>query len=266
MNTPICLFDSGIGGLTVLKKLVNRFPHENYIYLADLARVPFGDKTSKEIKDIVAELINYLLKFNPKIIIMACNTSSAIVLNEYEEKLGIPIYGMIESCARDLACSNHSHVTIWATKLVVESSAYKKAIQKINPAVEVEEIACPKLVPMIEDLTFTINERNEILLGYLNKTSKKSQVLVLGCTHYPLLIDDIKNLTKLSIYDPTDSLVKDLEKSIMSQKHSLLQNPINASQISLYTTGELEKLQRFAKLYLNSDLKVNLVGLDKLTV
>ena len=105
-KNPICLFDSGIGGLTVLKKLINKFPGENYIYLADLARVPFGDKSKEEIKKIVDEIIEWLIKFEPKIIIMACNTSSALFLEEYKKTLSIPVYGMIESCAKEIAKSN----------------------------------------------------------------------------------------------------------------------------------------------------------------
>ena len=102
---PVCLFDSGIGGLTVLKKLINKFPNENYVYLADLARVPFGDKTKEEIKKIVDEIFEWLVRFEPKAIIMACNTSSALLSSELgarSSKLGLPIYGMIESCAKEI--------------------------------------------------------------------------------------------------------------------------------------------------------------------
>ena len=92
MKPPICLFDSGIGGLTVLKKLINKFPEENYIYLADLARVPFGDKTKEEITTIANEIIEWLSKFNPKVIIMACNTSSAVLCEQgrIQPKAGPP--------------------------------------------------------------------------------------------------------------------------------------------------------------------------------
>lgn len=260
-SKPICLFDSGIGGLTVLKKLLTKFPNEHYIYLADLARVPFGDKTKEEIKTIGGEIIEWLLKFSPKLIIMACNTSSALVLEEHKKSLLVPIYGMIDSCSKETGNKNYSKVTVWATKLVVESNAYKKEIQKINPSLIVEEIACSKLVPMIEDLRLTISERKSILSEYLNMISKDSQALILGCTHYPLLIEDIKNFLSIDIIDPTDSLLKDLEKTFTSSKDLLQQVSIN-----LYATAQAEKLERFAKLYLCGDYKVNLISLTKTTV
>ena len=258
MSQPICLFDSGIGGLTVLKKLIDKFPGENYIYLADLARVPFGDRTKEEIKTIASEIIEWLLKFNPKLIVMACNTSSSVLCEQgrINPPPVVPTYGMIESCVKDLA--TYSKVTIWATKLVIESGAYKNAIHKINPKVKVEEIACPKLVPMIEALNFTISERNKVLLEYLEKTSKDSEALVLACTHYPLIQEDIESLTNIRVIDPTDSLIKNLKAHLTGSSHSF-----SCNQVSLYTTARLEKMQRFSKLYLGGDFNVSLVSLDK---
>lgn len=261
MKGPVCLFDSGLGGLAVLKKLNHAFPHENYIYLADLKRVPFGDKTKEEITQIVEEILEWLVKFNPKLIVMACNTSSAIFsskLRPLASRLNIPVFGMIEGCARKIATSGFSKVTVWATKLVVQNESYKKAIQKINPKIEVEEIACPKLVPMIEDLHFTVSDRNNIISEYLDKTSKDTEALVLGCTHYPLIKEDINNLTKVKIIDPTDALITDLEKYL---------TPSSAeSPISIYTTAQIEKVERFAKLYLNCNHTVKLISLKKVLV
>ena len=275
-NTPICLFDSGIGGLTVVKKLLKRFPNESYIYLADLARVPYGDRTKEEIKSFVNEIIEWLSKFDPKLIIMACNTSSAInnqgetglmasqqqlILNSQFSILNFPIYGMIESCAKEISKSNYKKVSVWATKLVVESNSYKKSIHKYNPNIIVEEIACPKLVPMIEDLSFTISERNKIISEYLNETSKDTEALILGCTHYPLISEDITPLSKLQTIDPTDSLIKELEQKITTSSSSVI-----TPNISLYATAQIEKVKRFSKLYLGNDFETILVELSKASV
>jgi len=267
-NRPVCLFDSGIGGLTVLKKLINKFPNENYIYLADLARVPFGDKTKEEIKSIVDEIIEWLVRFEPKVIVMACNTSSALLGSQFSalsSQLKTPVFGMIESCAKEIAKSKHSKISVWATKLVVESNVYKTIIQKNNPKIKVEEIACQKLVPMIEGLSFTLEERNEIINEYLNQTSKDSNTLILGCTHYPLIIEDLKKLTALEIVDPADALVNDLQKILASSNGSWQVPTANKNQISLYTTAQKEKLERFARLYLNGNVKVHLVTLNKVS-
>ena len=257
-NKPICLFDSGIGGLTVLKKLINKFPNENYIYLADLERVPFGDKTKDEIKKIVNEIIEWLVRFEPKAIIMACNTSSAFLQEQgriYPTST-VPIYGMIESCAREISKSNHKKISVWATKFVVENNAYKKIIEGKNPDLKIEELTCQKLVPMIEGLNFTLTERNQIIQEYLNQTSKDSKALILGCTHYPLISEDLKKLTAMEIIDPADHLINDLEGTLTKNNSS------NKSQISLYTTAQKEKLERFSKLYLQENIKVNSVSLN----
>ena len=261
MSNPICLFDSGIGGLTVLKKLIKNFPDENYIYLADLAKVPFGDKTKEEIKDIANEIIDWLLKFNPKLIIMACNTSSAVLLEKgrINPAPTVPVFGMIESCAKEIGKDSYNHVTVWATKLVAENNAYKNAIQKINPKVIVEEIACTKLVPMIEDLNFNSADKTEIILEYLNKTSNDSEVLILGCTHYPLIQEDLRKLLKTKIIDPSESLVQEV-----GQYLSLVTNSTNNKQEVLYTTAQTEKVKLFSKAYLQEDFKVSLISLSKI--
>lgn len=266
-NKPICLFDSGIGGLTVLKKLINKFPDESYIYLADLERVPFGDKTKSEIKKIVNEIFEWLIKFEPKAIIMACNTSSALLSHELSaisHQLDVPIYGMIESCAKEVSRINHKKISVWATKFVVENNAYKKMIEEINPDLKIEEITCQKLVPMIEGLNFTLEERNKIIHEYLNQTSKDSNALILGCTHYPLISEDLKKLTDLELIDPADALISDLEKCLSPCQDTVNRVSTatsNQRQISLYATAQKEKLERFARLYLQENIQVNSVSL-----
>lgn len=264
MNQPICLFDSGIGGLTVFKKLLNRFPNENYIYLADLARVPYGDRTKDDIENIVSEIIEWLLKFNPKLIVMACNTSSSTVLDDYKKKLNLPVYGTIESCSKEIALSNLKKVTVWATKATTDSNAYKNKIQKVNSNIIVEEIPCPKLVPMIEDLNFIAPEKENIIREYLEITSNDSDVLVLGCTHYPLIQNDLVRLSNIKIIDPADALINELDKLLSSSTKKTDITEAN-HKISLYTTAQTEKLQRFARLYLCGDYKVNTISLSKLT-
>ena len=263
MKSPICLFDSGIGGLTVLKKLISKFPQENYIYLADLARVPFGDKTSEEIKTIANEIIEWLLRFNPKMIVMACNTSSAVLSGNgrINHTSTVPIYGMIESTAQFISNSEYEEVTIWATKLVVENNAYKKAINNKNQNIKVQEIACAKLVPMIEDLSFNPEEKIKIISEYIKKTSTTSKALVLGCTHYPLLQNDLKQLTDMEIIDPADCLVKEIEESL---GNGLPQQV--PTELSLYTTAQVEKIEKFSRLYLCGNYKTTLVTLSKIRV
>ena len=264
-NNPICLFDSGIGGLTVLKKLIHKYPNENYIYLADLANVPYGDKTKSEITEIATNNIEWLVRFNPKVIIMACNTSSSVLCEQgrINPAPTIPLHGMIQSLAKEIAKSNYSKVSIWATKLVTENNAYKNAINKLNPKITVEEISCPKLVPMIESLNFNEADKIKIIQEYLNMTSKDSQALILGCTHYPHIQNDIKKLRDINIIDPADALVRELEQRTDMPQHV---STNNKSNVSLYTTAQKEKVERFFKIYIGEDIKANLIALKKVVV
>ena len=264
MTKPICLFDSGIGGLTVLKKLLEKSLSGNYIYLADLARVPFGDRTNKEIEGIAGELIEWLLKFNSKAVIMACNTSSAVLCREgriYPAPT-VPLYGMIESCAKEIAKRNYKKVSVWATKLVIENKGYSSFIKTYNPDIEVEEISCPKLVPMIEDLNFNYTDKQKIITEYVEKTSKDSEALILGCTHYPLIQESIKKIRDIEIIDPAVALVEELCDRDGINRVSAGVKP----QITLYATAQAEKLQRFSKIYLGMDLKVSSISLSKIVV
>ncbi len=264
MKQPICLFDSGIGGLTVLKKLISKFPQENYIYLADLARVPFGDKTKEEIKIIANEIIEWLSRFNPKLIIMACNTSSTVLCEQgrINPAPTVPLYGMIDCTAQFIANSHYDEVSVWATKLVVENNAYKKAINNINQNIKVQEITCPKLVPMIEDLSFNLEEKIKIISEYVEKTSTTSKALILGCTHYPLVQNDLKKLTDAEIIDPADCLINEMEKHLGNNLAG--QTSIdNKTNISIYSTAQAEKVEKFSKLYLCGNYKTNLISLNK---
>lgn len=258
-SAPICLFDSGIGGLTVLKKLANAFPNENYIYLADLARVPFGDKSKEELANIVSEIITWLNKFNPKAIVVACNTSATLLQNN--KTLDSNLISIIDPVAKEIAASDLKEITIWATKFTIENSAYKKAINKFNPNIKVQEIACPKLVPIIENLQCSIEEKVNVINEYLEQTSLTSNALVYGCTHYPHINELLKKQKSIEAIDPADAVVREL-----NGKGLINESPVGKANISLYTTAQKEKLENFSRVYLCGDFKVNLITLDKVSV
>lgn len=265
-NNPICLFDSGLGGLTVLKKLAFKYPAENYIYLSDLANVPFGDKSNDEIKSIAKSLIEWLSTFNPKAIVLACNTSSSIVETHNLEPLQnnkVPVFGIIKSISREIAKKNHSKVSIWATTLTVKNNAYRNEINKVNSSITVEEIACPKLVPLIENLESTLSEKENIINEYLTKTSVNTEALILGCTHYPLVANEIKKLSNLEIIDPADKLIEDLSR-LMNLQESNLHELETSKKITIYTTAQEEKVKKFSRLYLCGDFPVKLIKIKDL--
>lgn len=251
VNSPICLFDSGVGGLTVLKKFLEKYPNENYIYFADLANVPYGDKSKLEIKNIALNIIYWLKSFNPKLIVMACNASSAAldVDHALEHNIGCKILGMIDTASKEIAKANYKKVSVWATRLVVETGAYRLAINSLNPKIEVEEIACTKLVPTIENPDSTDAQKEEIVNDYLRQTSSDTQCVIWGCTHYPHIEYIFKKKSNVPTLDPALILVNNIDSSLVSSN-------LTGSKVNIYTSKDVEKLKVFSKRYLGAEYDV----------
>ncbi len=185
----IGIFDSGIGGLTVLKELVEVMPQEDTIYLGDTARVPYGAKSPETVIRYAVEIASFLVKRDIKLLVVACNTASALSLETLQNMLTIPVVGVIEPGARRAAAVTRSgRVGVIGTEATIKSSAYTRAIKRINPAIEVITRACPLFVPLAEE-GWTGNEVARLTARSYLAGLKETGVdtLVLGCTHYPLL-------------------------------------------------------------------------------
>ena len=186
---PIGIFDSGIGGLTVLKEIITALPEEDTLYLGDTARLPYGTKSEETVIKYSVENTRFLLKYNIKLLVVACNTASAVSLQVLRKQFSIPIVGVIEAGARAASrATKNGKVGIIGTETTVSSGAYTKAIREINSDIDTFGQSCPLFVPLVkegwidDDVTFTVAER---YLGVLK--DKWIDMLVLGCTHYPLL-------------------------------------------------------------------------------
>ncbi|ACH37306.1 glutamate racemase [Citrifermentans bemidjiense Bem] len=185
----IGIFDSGVGGLTVLKEVVRALPQEDTIYLGDTARVPYGTKSPETVVRYSRQITRYLLSRDIKVLVVACNTASAVALSALQQEFSIPIVGVIEPGARAAAAVTKSgKVGVIGTTATVASSAYTKAIKRINPEIEVVSRACPLFVPLAEE-GWVDNEVARLTAGIYLEDLKKHGVdtLVLGCTHYPIL-------------------------------------------------------------------------------
>jgi len=185
----IGIFDSGVGGLTVLKEVVRVLPQEDTIYLGDTARVPYGTKSPETVIRYSRQIARYLLSRDIKLLVVACNTASAVALSVLQQEFSIPIVGVIEPGARAAAAVTRSgKVGVIGTAATVGSSAYTKAIKRINPDIEVVTRACPLFVPLAEE-GWVDNEvarlAARMYLGDLRDHGVDT--LVLGCTHYPIL-------------------------------------------------------------------------------
>jgi glutamate racemase len=183
------IFDSGIGGLTVLKEIVRALPQEDTIYLGDTARVPYGTKSPATVVRYSGEIASFLVRQDVKLLVVACNTASAVALETLSRELPIPVVGVIEPGARKAASVTRSgRVGVIGTEATIASSAYTKAIKRIDPAIEVSTRACPLFVPLAEE-GWTENEVARLTARtYLQDLAAEGvDTLVLGCTHYPLL-------------------------------------------------------------------------------
>jgi len=190
-SKPIGVFDSGIGGLSVLKQFIRFLPFEKYIYLGDTARVPYGNKSEDTVKRYAKECSEFLVKQGVKMIVVACNTASSVALETVRETVGIPVIGMINPAASSaIRASINKKIGVIGTRATVNSGAYSKAIKDLagEENIEVFSQACPLFVPIVEEGWIMHKAARLIAEEYLQSIKDaKIDTLVLGCTHYPLL-------------------------------------------------------------------------------
>lgn len=194
-NLPIGIFDSGVGGLTVYRALHERLPSERYVYLGDTARVPYGTKSLSTVERYAIENARFLEARGIKLLVVACNTASALALPAVRRSVGVPVVGMIEPGARSVIrdAGATGRVGVIATESTVKSGAYRKAINELAPAVEVFERACPLFVSLAEEGWAATDVARTVAEEYLRDLREKGiTALVMGCTHYPMLREVIQ--------------------------------------------------------------------------
>lgn len=193
-DLPIGVFDSGVGGLTVLKALRQQLPHESFLYFGDTAHVPYGDRPPHEIQRLSRQILDWFVQQPIKMAVVACNTSSAVALDAVRNDYSIPILGVILPGAK-AAVKQGQRIGVIATPATVASDCYRKAILEINPAVEVFQMACPEFVPLIESNQMNHSQTRKIVWNRLQPLVEAGiDTLVYGCTHYPHLAAVIQSL------------------------------------------------------------------------
>jgi glutamate racemase len=194
MNAPIAVFDSGVGGLTVVGALRRDLPAESVVYLGDTARVPYGGKSQKTIERYSEEIARLLVEEGAKMVVVACNTASALALDHLRRILPVPVEGVIEPGVQAaLAATRTGHVAVIGTKATIGSGAYERGLRAARPDIRVTAIACPLLVPLIEEGMFDDEVTDAVLRRYFSPLKgTDADTIVLGCTHYPLLAPAIK--------------------------------------------------------------------------
>jgi glutamate racemase len=215
-NLRIGLFDSGVGGLTVLREVYRQMPTESVLYFADSARLPYGTRSPEEILQFVREILDWMCHQDVKMIIMACNTCSALALEIVRKEYDIPILGVILSGAR-AAVNQGQSIGVIATQATVTSNAYRQAIQEVNSQTQVWQIACPEFVNLIEQNQIYTDYTRQVAQRYLKPLlEQKIDTLVYGCTHYRHLDATIRSLLPVSVkvIDPAEHIVLAAEKEL----------------------------------------------------
>lgn len=186
---PIGVFDSGIGGLTVVRALRELLPNENIFYLGDTARVPYGGKSASTVERYSLEITELLLQEHCKTVVVACNTASALALDRLKETSPVPVTGVIQpGAAAAVAATRNGHIGVIGTRATIRSGAYERAIHALDPALRVTVRACPLFVPLIEEGWLESPVTDTVIRQYLEPLLAEGvDTVVLGCTHYPLL-------------------------------------------------------------------------------
>jgi glutamate racemase len=212
MKKAIGIFDSGLGGLTVLKVLSQKFPDESFCYLGDIARLPYGNKSPETIRRYGMQILSFLKNRNVKAIIIACNSASTVFLGEKEFE-GIPLLNVIEpGAAAAIAASKDNKIAVLGTSATIRSHAYRDTLHRLASDVEVLEQACPLLVPLVEEGMVDDTITEQIARRYLSEIlSKKFTTVILGCTHYPVIKNDLlKVLGNVNLVESGDVLAEEL--------------------------------------------------------
>jgi glutamate racemase len=195
---PIGVFDSGVGGLTVLAELNRRLPDESTVYLGDNARAPYGPRPADEVRRFTIEAVDWLLRQDVKVLVLACNTATARALPLVRERSSVPVVGVVRPGAVAAAAATRSRrVGVIATAGTVESGAYHAAVVEADPATHVAQLATPELVPMVESGVLDGRRAESVLRAYLEPllaAEPDMDTLLLGCTHYPLLRAPIERI------------------------------------------------------------------------
>ncbi len=253
-DRPIGVFDSGVGGLTVVKEIIRQLPQEDVVYFGDTAHLPYGPKSSQTIKRLVRDNIRFLLKKKVKAIILACHTASAFTLEEIREENPIPIIGVIRPGAEEaLRLTKNKRIGIIGTYGTIKSRAYSKELKRLEPGAFVIEKPCPLFVPLAEEGWIKKEATKLIVREYLEPLKEEEiDTLILGCTHYPLLKEEIAQVMgEVYLIDSARATVERL-KRILEEKDLLAREGV--PRHSFFVSDAPERFARLGKIFLGKEI------------
>lgn len=268
---PIGVFDSGVGGLTVLKELRKELPYEDYIYIGDTKRLPYGTKSKEEVIKFSIEIFNYFKKLKVKAVVIACNTATAAALETVSKLYDFPVLGVIESGAIDaINSTRNKKVALMATDSTVNSGAYERELKEIDTSIELKSIGCRYLVTAIEDGHGSGYIGAKIASEYLEQLENFDyDTLILGCTHFPVVkwgIEDYFKIHKraVNIVNPANSTALKLKEVL--KNNNMCNSEKNNPKVKYFVTGDKKIFTEVAGKILEGiekDIKVKEIIVDK---
>lgn len=238
MKNKIGIFDSGVGGLTVLKSLSDKYKCIDYIYIGDNKYCPYGDKTKEELLNYAKRIVNYFIEKGISIIVIACNTSCSQTLDELKQIYkNITFIGVIGSTIDIFLKSKKNNVLVIGTSATINSNIYESKIKEKNNNIKVTNLATPKLVPLIENMEMTKEALNEYLNPYNDIDS-----IILACTHYKLIEKEIDK--NIKVINSSDSIVNTIKNYIIES---------TTGSVKIYTTGNIIKFNKICKMIMNKE-------------
>jgi glutamate racemase len=263
-DRPIGVFDSGVGGLTVLKELRKQLPSESTIYLGDEARMPYGEREASEVLEFTRQAMRWFAgEADPKLLLIACNTATAAALETVREESRVPIIGVIRPGAAAAISATARHaVGVLATRLTVRSGAYVRAVRDLDPLVDVLQVPAPKLVPLIEAGAARSDEARAAVREYVTPMLSEGAVvapgvdtILLGCTHYPLVRWAIEEVAGPSVRVVDSATTTALAVREVLDSHGLRSNAATATH-RLFATGEARRFRELAQAMFKEEVAV----------
>lgn len=261
-SQPIGIFDSGVGGLTVAHAIRQLLPQESIIYFGDTAHLPYGDKSEESIIYYSRKIAGFLLEKKCKTILVACNTASAVAFKDLKKFLGVQVQliNVIDPVTKYIGKCNYNKVGVIGTKGTINSGAYEKTLKNNNPELDVKSMATPLFVPMIEEGFIYDDISNAIIRSYLSDEKMKNiETLILGCTHYPIIKNQISKFFNFNI-NVVDSgrIVAEYLKSILAERNLL--NTGNSPRNQFYVSDFTPYFEKVARMFFEET--INLKKID----
>ena len=263
---PIGVFDSGLGGLTVLKELSRLLPSEDIVYFGDSGRTPYGTKSKDTVIRYTLQDINFLLSHNVKMVVIACNTASACSLDVVSAKYNVPVVEVIGPGARAAASvTQNNRVAVIGTSATINSRVYEKALKNVSDDIAYFGKACPMFVPLVEEGWWNKKITEDIISIYLSDLKCYSpDTLILGCTHYPLLKNAIAKVLgpEIALVNSAASVAVEVKEALL-EKGLLRDETEEKGKISYYTSDSVEKFAALGSMFLGGELdNVTKVDID----